>query len=350
MLYKHQIQFIADLGYHVAVPCLRGFGHSSQPPHVSAYSTVEVAKDIIGLVKALGHSECIAVAHDWGALHCWHHALLYPEVLKALFIVSIPCWEGSPRVGLSSKVDPLAFARQIYPKDEAFWYLRYHNYDYLDTVGRPEDEYDADPRTIFRKMMGHPSEAKVPTDRWKWESAAPARAFGGRKAPPSHRPDDTGWFARFPLPVEFQNGAFVDEEDKEYWVNQFTHSGFKHPVDHYRNVDKNWRDFAEDPSMLGRKIEQPTAFIFGGSDGCTASNDWRGWLTPADWDGKDPAVWQDAMRNMVPNLQELVCVPKTGHWILMEAPDAVNPVIRRFLAHPDTQAAIRRPGRTNAKL
>ena len=180
MLYKHQIQFIADLGYHVAVPCLRGFGHSTQPPHVSDYSTVEIGKDIVGLVRALGHSECIAVAHDWGALHCWHHALLYPEVLKALFIVSIPCWEGSPRVGASSTVDPLAFARQIYPKEEAFWYLRYHNYDYISTVGRPEDEYDADPGLVFRKMIGNPSEAKVPVEQWKWESPAPARAFGAK--------------------------------------------------------------------------------------------------------------------------------------------------------------------------
>ena len=53
-----------------------------------------MGKDIVGLVKALGHSDCIAIAHDWGALQCWHHALLYPEVLKALFIVSIPCCES----------------------------------------------------------------------------------------------------------------------------------------------------------------------------------------------------------------------------------------------------------------
>ena len=84
-------------------------------------------------------------------------------------------------------------------------------------------------------------------------------------------------------------------------------------------------------------------------DGCTASNAWRGWLTPPDWDGKDPAVWQDAMKAMVPNLQELEGVPSTGHWVLMEAPDAVNAAIERFLAHPDTQAAIG-SGSTPAKL
>ena len=83
----------------------------------------------------------------------------------------------------------------------------------------------------------------------------------GRQTPASHDDWDTGWFARFPLSVEFQEGAFVNADDKAYWVGQFSHSGFKHPVDYYRNVDANWRDFAADPSMLGRKIEQPTSFI-----------------------------------------------------------------------------------------
>jgi pimeloyl-ACP methyl ester carboxylesterase len=141
----------------VAVPCLRGFGHSSAPMGVKNYSAIEVGADIVGLVQALGHSECIAVAHDWGALQCWHHAILYPDVIKALFIVSIPCWEGCPRIGPGSTMDPLSFARQLYrtgEEDEAFWYLNYHNYDYVHTIGRPEDEYDGDPEMVFRKMIG----------------------------------------------------------------------------------------------------------------------------------------------------------------------------------------------------
>ena len=35
------------------------------------------------------------------------------------------------------------------------------------------------------------------------------------------------------------------------------------------------------------------------------------------------------------------------YWVLMEAPDAVNAAIERFLMHPETQAAI---GSTPAKL
>ena len=92
--------------------------------------------------------------------------------------------------------------------------------------------------------------------------------------------------------------------------------------------------------MAGRKIEQPTSFIYGRADGCTASNGWSGWLTPAGWDGTDPVVWQNAMREMVPNLQEISAVDGVGHWILMEAPDDVNAQLQRFLDHPTTKAAL----------
>ena len=110
-----------------------------------------------------------------------------------------------------------------------------------------------------------------------------------------------------------------------------------HSICSYRNVDRNWRDFGP---MDGRKIVQPCSWIGGGADGCTATNNWQGWLTPAGWDGEDPAVWQNAMREMVPNLQELQVVPDMGHWILMEAPDQVNAQLARFLSNPATQAAI----------
>ena len=109
----------------------------------------------------------------------------------------------------------------------------------------------------------------------------------------------------------------------------------------YRNVERNWRDFepyVEENSP--RQILQPCSWIGGGADGCSASNSWQGWLTPAGWDGKDPAVWQDAMRAIVPNMQELSIVPDVGHWILMEAPEEVNAQLARFLKHPETQAAM----------
>ena len=40
-----------------------------------------------------------------------------------------------------------------------------------------------------------------------------------------------GWFARFPLSEEFQRGCFVTPDDKKYWLAQFKHSGFTHPLD-----------------------------------------------------------------------------------------------------------------------
>ena len=42
-------------------------------------------------------------------------------------------------------------------------------------------------------------------------------------------------------------------------------------------------------------------------------------------------MWQDAMRSMVPNIQELSVVPDVGHWIQQEAAEEVNELLTDFL-------------------
>ena len=175
-------------------------------------------------------------------------------------------------------MDPLAFARQVFV--DKFWYLCYHNYDYLASLGRPEDEYDGNLEVMFRKLMQN--RYAMPADAVVEEPATlePLSA-------PGLSAEDTGWLCRMPLLAEGQDGSFVDDDDKKYWVAQFAHSGFKHPVDYYRNVDRNWRDFEP---FQGRRIEQPTSWIGGGADSCVTSNSRNGWLTPPHWDGTDAAV------------------------------------------------------------
>ena len=67
---------------------------------------------------------------------------------------------------------------------------------------------------------------------------------------------------------------------------------------------------------------------------------WRGWLTPPEYDGVDQTIWQQAMREVVPNLQEIQIVPEKSHWILMEAPKEVNEQLERFLTSDDVKVAM----------
>ena len=332
MLYKHQVQFLVDLGFYVAVPCLRGFGHSYAPKNVDAYRAIEVGKDIVNLVHKLGKTQCIAVAHDWGALQCWHHSVIYPDIIKAIFIVSIPCWEGCPRLSNKMVVDPLMYAREIYNQGqdqfEQFWYLSYHNNDYIDSIGKAEDEYEGDLENMCRRMISN--------TRREPESAIEELPSVGFFERPGANPKDTGWMSRMSK-LKKGGNSFVSEDDVQFWVNQFQVSGFFGPVSYYRNVDRNFYDFEQ---YIGRKITQPCSFICGGDDGCTKTNMWRGWLTPPEYDGVDQTIWQQAMRQVVPNLQEIQIVPEKSHWILMEAPKEVNEQLERFLTSDDVKVAM----------
>ena len=56
-------------------------------------------------------------------------------------------------------VDPLMYAREIYNQGqdqfEQFWYLSYHNNDYIDSIGKAEDEYEGDLENMCRRMISN---------------------------------------------------------------------------------------------------------------------------------------------------------------------------------------------------
>ena len=67
--WRHQIQPLADAGYRVAAPDVRGYGGSDKPQPVEAYAIKEMCADIAGLVTALGETQAILISHDWGCTY-----------------------------------------------------------------------------------------------------------------------------------------------------------------------------------------------------------------------------------------------------------------------------------------
>ena len=52
----------------VIAPDLRGLGDSERTRDVKAYQKVELAKDVIEIIDALGIDEFYLVGHDWGGI------------------------------------------------------------------------------------------------------------------------------------------------------------------------------------------------------------------------------------------------------------------------------------------
>jgi haloacetate dehalogenase len=79
----------------VVCPDLRGYGRSSKPPDMSKRA---MARDIVGLMRALGHERFAVAGHDRGALVAFRTAMDHPEAVTRLAVLDgIPVVEHLER-------------------------------------------------------------------------------------------------------------------------------------------------------------------------------------------------------------------------------------------------------------
>lgn len=88
--WRHQIPMLAELGYRVWAPNLRGYGKTTRPAGVSNYRLDILAEDIGALIDASGADAVTLIAHDWGALIAWHFAIRKVRPLARLVILNVP--------------------------------------------------------------------------------------------------------------------------------------------------------------------------------------------------------------------------------------------------------------------
>lgn len=88
-------------GFTVVCPDLRGYGRSSKPAPDEAhevYSDRAMARDVVALMRALGHSRFAIAGHDRGSYVAYRAALDHPEVVTRLAVLdSVPILEALER-------------------------------------------------------------------------------------------------------------------------------------------------------------------------------------------------------------------------------------------------------------
>ena len=275
--WRHQFAPLAEAGYHVVAPHMRGYGKSDRPHEITAYTQVEVMADIAGLVPALGYESAIVIGHDWGAPTAWGCALHYPELFRAVGALSVPF---SPR----AENPPMATLREVF-KGQFFYQL------YFQEPGVAEAEFEKDLRLALKKFL--------------YMASGDADSTTGLLM---RGPDDdllTGLEVPDALP------DWLSEEDLDTYTAEFTASGMRGPLNYYRNHDLTWELTAGAPT----KITQPALFVAGDRDGVIV-------------------MAAEALKNLpnnVPDLRINELIPGIGHWTQQEAPDAVNELLLKFL-------------------
>ena len=88
--WRHQMPFLAQRGFRVVAPDMRGYNLSDKPPGVGAYRIQKVVRDVKELVGQLGAERAHVVGHDWGAVVGWYFAMAHPVLLDRLGILNGP--------------------------------------------------------------------------------------------------------------------------------------------------------------------------------------------------------------------------------------------------------------------
>ena len=278
--WRHQFAPLAAAGYHVVAPDMRGYGDSDHPEPIESYNQVEVTNDVIGLIASLGYATAIVIGHDWGAPTAWSTALNHPTVVSAVGALSVPF---SPR----AEMPPLDMLKIVF-KDKFFYQL------YFQTPGIAETELEADVRTALRKFY-HMASGQMDIGLI-WDKPADADLLSD-------------------LPDPEQLGAWMSDADLDFYVSEFSRSGFRGPLNYYRNHNLTWELTEGAPTQ----IQQPALFIAGDRDGVIA-------------------MAAQALENMptyVTDLRVNALIPGIGHWTQQEAAEATNEYLLDWLASLD---------------
>ena len=88
--WRFQMPYLANLGYRVWAPNMRGYGNTDAPKGLKNYQLEVLMKDVEELIKASDATEVTLLSHDWGALIAWHLAMRKPALIDRLVICNVP--------------------------------------------------------------------------------------------------------------------------------------------------------------------------------------------------------------------------------------------------------------------
>lgn len=280
--WRHQLAHFAPLGFKVAAMDVRGYGGSSKPHPIAAYTMRNLASDVAAVIDALGGGSAILFGHDWGAPIVWNTSLLHPEKVRAVAGLSVPY---RPR----GQISFLKLAEQIYA-GKFFYQL------YFQQEGVAEAEFERDVRDSLRRIYYAAS--------GDFRSENPGTFMA--------KDPGAGFLEGLPDPQPFP--AWMSDEDLRVFAEAFEKGGFRGPINRYR---AQHIDFEESEELTGKPITQPACFIAGERDPV------RRFIPGMD-------LYENAGASCT-DFRGTTLIPDVGHWVQQEAPEATNRALEAFV-------------------
>ena len=284
--WRHQLQALAEAGFHAVAPDMRGYGQTDRPTAASQYTLLHLAGDMVGMLDALGEKTAVIAGHDWGAPVAWHAALLRPDRFRAVIGLSVPFIPRRP-------APPTTLMPQT--ADAQFYQL------YFQTPGVAEAELEKDVRRTIRSILFSASGNFLRPA----EAAEPGADVG-------MVPRKEGFLGRMIDPATLP--AWLTEEDIDFYVQEFTRTGFAGGLNWYRAQDLGWEMLAP---FVGARVTVPALYIAGDRDLVVAFR------------GMDQLIAN--LRLFVPQLSQTIMLQGCGHWTQQERAADVNEAMVEFL-------------------
>jgi pimeloyl-ACP methyl ester carboxylesterase len=279
--WRHQLPALAAAGFRAVAPDMRGYGGTGRPEAIDQYTLFHLVGDMVGLLDALGAEQAVIAGHDWGAPVAWHAALLRPDRFRAVIGLSVPY---RPR----GATRPTSVMPQT---DDAIFYQLY-----FQAPGVAEAELERDVghamRTILYSVSG--------------DDAPPAAG------PVGMVPRQGGFLAGMKDPSVLP--AWLTEADVDFYVKEFSRTGFRGGLNWYRNIDRNWELLAP---FAGARVTVPALYVAGDRD------------LVVSFPGMDRLI--PNLASFVPQLRGTIILPGCGHWTQQERAAEVNEAMIGFL-------------------
>jgi pimeloyl-ACP methyl ester carboxylesterase len=316
---------LADAGFHVVAPDLRGYGRTTgwsdaYDQDLRPFSMLALARDVVTLVRALGAEHVSTlVGHDFGSpLAAWC-TLVRPDLFRSVVLMSAP-FAGAPALigGAAAEAAFVAanakiaddLARLPRPRKHYHWYYaaRAANADMQFAPGGVHD---------FLRAYFHMKSAD-------WVENKPFKLGGWTaqelaKLPTYYVMDASRNMAEtvaphMPAPAEIDTCRWMSETEMAVYGGEYARTGFQGGLNWYR-TRFDTQLTAELSLFAARTIDVPSLFIAG-------AQDWGIYQAPG--------AIQRMQGEVCTHMDAVHLIEGAGHWVMQEQPVRVADLLRTF--------------------
>lgn len=165
-LWRNQVSALADAGFKVIVPDMRGYGASDKPTDIEQYNILYLVADIGAVLDDAGVDRAHVVGHDWGAAVAWVLAAVAPERVDHLAVLSVG--------------HPTTFRSEGFEQHEKSWYMLLFQFEGIAERWLSDNEW-----ANFRAWGHYPDPDGIIADLEATGSLTPGLNWYRANVPPS---------------------------------------------------------------------------------------------------------------------------------------------------------------------